>query len=259
MHSCIYEGRVRHRRYKPREHAFEYGMFMMYLDLEELPHLFNRFWFWSVSRLNIGYFDRRKHYGDPDTPLDISIRQLIQVQTGDYPVGPIRLLTHLRYFGYGFNPVSFYYCYDEEDKELEYIVAEVNNTPWDEQHCYVMDKHLNHGHGYNRRYKFDKQFHVSPFMDMKIHYDWFFSMPQNELVVHMRNLKDEVPVFDATMKMQAYAITSRTLSRALIRFPVITLKVVTAIYYQAFRLWLKKIPFHTHPDKKEALLSAKDQ
>ncbi len=258
MHSCIYEGQVRHRRFQPREHDFHYGLYMMYLDLDELPSVFKPFWLWSVGKPNLAFFDRRRHYGDLHRPLDECIRDLVQDKIGKRPIGPIRLLTHLRYYGYGFNPVSFYYCFDEQDKNLECIVAEVNNTPWGEQHCYVLHEDENSISQKKKRYQFDKCFHVSPFMEMDIAYDWHFSTPEKQLMVHMRNLRDDTRIFDATMVLAARPIKSSTLALVLLKYPLVTVKVIVAIHYQAFKLWLKKVPFYTHPDKKEAPSTAKD-
>lgn len=258
MHSCIYEGQVRHRRFQPAVHDFHYRLYMMYLDLDELPSVFKCFWLWSVDRPNLAFFDRRKHYGDPQRALHECVRDLVQDKTGQRPAGPIRLLTHLRYFGYGFNPVSFYYCFDEQDENLECIVAEVNNTPWGEQHCYVLDEASNHGGLRKKRYQFDKHFHVSPFMEMNLSYDWHFSAPQKQLMVHMRNLKDDERIFDATMVLKSRPISSATLTRVLLQYPLMTARVIIAIHYQALRLWLKKVPFYTHPDKKEAPPTAKE-
>ncbi|MCW8799364.1 MAG: DUF1365 domain-containing protein, partial [Desulfobacter sp.] len=124
MNSCIYEGQVRHRRFSPRSHQFSYRLYLLYLDLEELPELFDRYWLWSARRPNLAWFRRKDYMGDSSVPLDTTIRKTIHNATGIQPEGPIRLLTQLRYFGYGFNPVSFYYCYDREDKQLQTIVAE---------------------------------------------------------------------------------------------------------------------------------------
>ena len=137
FNSGIYEGTVRHRRFNPVLNGFQYRLFMMYLDLEELPTLIRDRWLWSVNKVNLAFFRRRDHLGDPRLPLDRSVRDLVEEQLGERPEGPIRLLTHLRYFGICFNPVSFYYCYDKDGRYVQTIVAEVHNTPWLEQHCYV--------------------------------------------------------------------------------------------------------------------------
>ena len=177
MESCIFEGRVRHTRRLPLRHVFSYRIFMMYLDLDELPGLFDRYWLWSASRRAPARFRREDHLGDPGQPLADCVRQLVERRSGRRPRGPIRLLTHLSYFGYCFNPVSFYYCYDESGTELEAIVAEVSNTPWGERHCYVLPAAASEQTGPALRFRPSKEMHVSPFMDMDIDYDWSFSPP----------------------------------------------------------------------------------
>jgi DUF1365 family protein len=225
---------------------------MLYLDLDELPTLFDRFWLWSSHRPNLAWHRRADHLGEPDRPLAESVRDYVEQGCGRRPRGPVRLLTHLRYFGHGFNPVSFYYCFDPTGNFVEHIVAEVNNTPWGEQHCYL----LNAGpEQRNRRmlcFELDKQFHVSPFMGMDIHYQWRMTQPGDRLLVHLQNYQEGDKLFDATLHLDRQPISSASLSGVLLRFPFMTMKIMVAIYYQALRLWLKKIPLHTHPGKKEA-------
>ena len=257
MKSCIYEGQVRHRRFTPREHSFEYKLFLMYLDLEESSTLFDRFWFWSTRRFNLAWFKRQDHMGDPKQSLVESVREKIFKATGVKTKGPIRLLTHFRYFGFGFNPVSFYYCFDEKDQSLEHIVCEVNNTPWGEQHIYVLDERDNTGEGEHLVFTQPKEFHVSPFMPMDMHYSWRFNQPKAHLNVHMENYRQQEKVFDATLTLKQAPISSFNLARVLVVYPLVTVKVVVGIYFEALRLWLKKIPFYSHPDEnKEAPKSA---
>lgn len=254
--SCIYVGQVRHRRFTPRDHKFSYKLFLMYLDLSELTSVFDRFWLWSVGKKNIASFHRKDHLGDKKLPLEQSVRNYIEEETGRRPSGPIRLLTHLSYFGFSFNPVSFYYCYDRDDEHLEFIVAEVNNTPWGEQYCYVLDSKNNKSENKMQRYFENKRFHVSPFMPMDMQYDWRFNTPDKTLSVHMENYQHGKKVFDATLKLKQRELTSRNLATALVQFPMVTMKIVIGIYYQALLLWLKKIPFVNHP-KEEAPESVK--
>lgn len=252
MHSCIYEGQVRHRRFSPRSHQFNYRLYLLYLDLAELPDLFDKYWFWSARLPNLAWFRRKDHMGDPAISLDTAIRKTIQEATGIQPEGPIRLLTHLRYFGYGFNPVSFYYCYDRDDRQLQTIVAEVNNTPWGEQHYYVLPANEHTDRSRHQRFHRQKEFHVSPFMPMDIDYDWLFSIPGKHLNVHMENHHSGTKIFDATLLLQRSPINSRNLARVLVQYPFMTGKVIVTIYWQALKLLLKKVPFYSHPDKKEA-------
>ena len=248
--SCIYEGRVRHRRFTPVEHAFDYRLFMMYLDLDEAPRVFSRRWFWAIGHRAVAWLKREDHLGDPALPLADAVRDLVAERTGRRPEGPIRLLTHLRYFGYCFNPVSFYYCYDASGERLETIVAEVNNTPWGEQHCYVLSGGEPVGEAGVHRYELGKAMHVSPFMPMDIDYDWRFSSPADALSVHMQNLRQGAKLFDATLTLTRTEIKGASLARVLVTYPWMTVKVMVAIHWQALKLWLKRVPFLVHPDKE---------
>jgi DUF1365 family protein len=251
MKSCIYEGQVRHRRFAPKTHEFNYRLFMMYVDLQELPVLFEKYWLWSAKGFNLAWFKRNDHVGDSASSLDEVVRDRVEEASGSRPQGPIRLLTHFRYFGFCFNPVSFYYCFDQSGEQLETIVCEVNNTPWGEQHLYVLDEKHNNGTDVKKRYQRSKAFHVSPFMPMDIEYDWLFSLPADRLNVHMRNFKEQEKLFDATLTLEQKSISSFNLARILLSYPVVTMKVVAAIYFEAARLWLKKTPFYSHPDSHQ--------
>ncbi len=257
MKSCIYKGRVSHRRFTPTPHEFRYSLFMMYLDLEELPNLFDRFLLWSVQRSNIASFRREDHLGDASRSLIDAVRDRVEVETGSRPVGPIRLLTHLRYFGLGFNPVSFYYCFDALDEKVEAILCEVNNTPWGEQHLYVLAENRNEGTSGRKLFRRQKEFHVSPYMPMDMDYEWRFATPDESLGVHMENYRDGEKVFDATLALRRAPINSLQLARALVQFPWVTGKVVAGIYFEALRLWLKKTPIYSHPDHKESPVRVK--
>ena len=213
----------------PVGHEFSYRMFMLYLDLDELPHLFDRRWLWSARRPALARFRREDHFGESRVPLSDSVRDLVARETGQRPAGPIRLLTHLRYFGHVFNPVSFYYCFDEDDSRVETIVAEVNNTPWGEQHCYVLPQSMNAGSNGHGRYFPEKVMHVSPFMQMDIDYDWRFNSPGEALTVHMENAREGRKIFDATLVLEREEINAASLARALTAYPVMTMKVVLAI------------------------------
>ena len=254
MNSSIYEGTIRHRRFAPVGNAFEYRLFLMYLDLEELPELFKPYHLWSHETFNLAYFRRRDHLGDPLVPLDVAVRDLVEKRVGFRPGGPIRMLTHLRYFGYCFNPVSFYYCFDADDKRVETIVTEIHNTPWLEEHPYVLGDLLNeHDRSEWRRFRFNKEFHVSPFMDMDIAYDWRFRVPGEKLNVHMINYRRGKRIFDASLALHRREINAAALSRTLIYYPLMTFKVTAMIYWQALRLRLKKAPFYNHPSKRRLL------
>ena len=252
MHSAIYEGTIRHRRFRPTVNQFRYPIFMMYVDLMELQDIFNAHIFWSVDRFNLAYFHRADHTGNPQVSLDQTIRTLVAERNGRSLLGPIRLLTHFRYLGHCFNPVSFYYCFDKEGDKVQTIVAEVNNTPWREQYCYVLDEGHNEGKGHWKRFRFIKDFHVSPFMAMSQDYDWRFAEPTNTIRVHMDTYERGKQMFDATLNLQRREMTRSRLNYVLIRYPIQTLAILARIYRQAFKLWRKHVPAYTHPAKIKA-------
>ncbi len=253
MHSRIYEGTIRHRRLLPRPNHFQYRIFFLYLDLAELNTVFSCHPLWSAGRVNAAYLRRRDHFGDPRKSIERSVRDLVTRQVGEEPSGPIRMLTHLRYWGVCFNPATFYYIYDSAGGRVETIVVEIHNTPWGERHCYVLGSSDNvHTQAQWRRYRFDKAFHVSPFIDMDIRYDWRFREPGEGLHIHMIDHQDGQRIFDATLTLRRRSISRPALTQMLIKYPFMTVKVSAMIYFQALRLVLKKTPFFDHPRKRAA-------
>jgi DUF1365 family protein len=234
-------------------HAFAYPVLMVCIDLAELDEVFRGRWFWSTQGPAWAWLRRADFLGDSSVPLDQAVRDRVEAETGRRPTGPVRLLSTLRMFGLSFNPVSFYYCYDAAGEAIEAIVAEITNTPWNERHAYVLAASAaSPGSGAKTlRWRFGKNFHVSPFMPMSIGYDWRFTAPASRLAVHMRNEGDAgALLFDATLLLERREIGTASLALALLRFPFASLRVLIAIYWQALRLKLKRVPFHTHPAKR---------
>jgi uncharacterized protein len=244
LHSSLYVGHVRHRRFFPRRHEFRYTLFMVYLDLAELDTAFRGRWLWSARRPALAWFRRRDHFGDPNLPLDTSVRDLVEKQTGRRPHGPIRLLTNLRYFGYCINPISVYYCFTADGAEIDMLVAEVTNTPWGERVGYVLDVAGQTG---KQHTEFQKMMHVSPFMPMDLRYGWHSTTPGPHLAVHLDVFKGQSRLLDATLSLRRQPLESRNMAGVLIRFPWMTLKVIAAIYWEALRLLWKRIPLFPHP------------
>tara|TARA_Y100001970_G_C14203095_1_gene842338 strand:+ start:1146 stop:1904 length:759 start_codon:yes stop_codon:yes gene_type:complete len=243
----IYTGTIVHRRFTPFNHFFNYPLFMAFIDLDTVNSFLKKSWFWNVNKKALIAFHREDYHGKPDTDLSESVRETVYKSIGKEIKGPIRLLTHLRYFGYCFNPVSFYYCYDEMDSEVEVIMAEVTNTPWKERYPYVI--HEKYGKSHSLTANFEKKLHVSPFWGMDHEYEWMFTQPGKDLFVNMKNFKSNQKVFDATLKMKRMLFTKRELLKQVFRFPFITSVVVFRIHFQAFKLWIKKAQFFVHPNK----------
>lgn len=251
LHSALYTGWVRHRRLAPRAHAFSYRLFLLWLDLDEVERVFAGRWFWSARGPNLAWWRRADHLGDPAQPLAEAVRDEVARQSGVRPAGPIRLLTHPRYFGFGFNPVSLFYCYAADGETLEAIVAEVTNTPWRERHAYVLAMTANLGTPKKPAFRQAKTFHVSPFLPMDLEYVWRLTRPGANLLLHMEDLEQGSKVFDATLNLHRQALSGANLARALLRFPFMTGQVMLGIYWQALRLWLKGMPVFDHPPARD--------
>jgi DUF1365 family protein len=247
-HSAIYEGVVTHRRRTPVAHAFRMRLFLMYLDLGELPQLFDGHPLWSARGPALARFRRADYLGDPATPLDEAVRDLVQERLGFRPAGPVRMLAHLRYLGHCFNPVAFYWCFAPDGERVEAVVAEVTNTPWGERHAYVAAGAGNADHVLESRH--EKALHVSPFMQMEIAYRWRVGTPGERLAVRIENHDAEgALVFDAQLALRRRPITSASLTRVLVRHPAMTLRALAGIYGQALRLRLKGARWHAHPGR----------
>jgi DUF1365 family protein len=246
---ALYVGRLRHRRFRPRPHAFTYHLFMALVDVDHIDEQMRMSRLTSVNRFNWASFDDRDHLGDPILPL----RQRLTADAATHglvlPSGPVYLLTHLRYLGYNFNPISFYYCFDASGK-LGLIAAEVHST-FGELRTYWLPLSDAEATPNAFRCRARKSMHVSPFMAMDLHYEFVLTPPGSTLVAHMHTIDpaDAVagPFFDATLTLDRRPWTPRELHRVLGRHPWMTAKVIAAIHWQALRLWLKGVPGYPHP------------
>jgi DUF1365 family protein len=246
--SAVYEGWVRHRRFEPVRHSFRYRFFLTYLDLAELPELFDRFPLYSARRAAPARFRRSDYLGDPARPLDECARDAVEAETGARPPGPVRLLTGLRYLGHSFNPVSFYYCFDAAGERVEAIVAEVENIPWGERHAYVLAR--GESEGKVLADEFDKTLHVSPLMGMDQTYAFRATEPGARLSVQIesRPRQGDGKSFDATLSLRRRELSRGLMSGLLARYPAMSLQVVAKIYAQSLRLKLKGARYFPHPD-----------
>ena len=240
-------GTVRHRRFTPRQHQFSYPVFLALLDIDRIPDLMRVSALTSYNRWNWAAYDERDHFGDPSRPLRERLHADAREAGLQVPEGPIYLLTHLRYLGYCFNPVSFFYCHDT-DGSLRTVLAEVNNT-FGETRNYWLSPAVEAGRATARskRYHTPKDFHVSPFNQLRQSYEWVLAPPGDRTVVHMNTVDQGRIVMDATMTLRYRPWTAAEIRRVLVRFPFVTAKVMAAIHYEALRLYLKGVPFVPHP------------
>ncbi|HEX3451880.1 MAG TPA: DUF1365 domain-containing protein [Solirubrobacteraceae bacterium] len=246
--SCFYEGSLRHRRHGAVRDELHHRLCLAYIDLDELPHLFDGRLLWSARRPAIAWFRRADYLGARDVPLAAAVRELVRERAAIELDGPIRLLTHVRQLGHCFNPVSFYYCFDATGERVRAVVAEVTNTPWRERHAYVMAV-AEHAPGGVMRGVFAKALHVSPLLGMDHTYEWRLTEPRERLSVHITAVAKAGgdPVFDATLALRRREMTAGELRRVLARHPAPTLRVTAQIYAHALRLRVRGARWHAHP------------
>lgn len=244
MNSSLCTGWVSHKRLTPRPHAFRYRIGMFYLDLDEQPWLLGLSRWLGRSRLaplcwrESDYLPALTRGG---MPLAQAARQLVGQATGKAPEGAVHLLTQPRCWGLSFNPVSFYFCHDR-DGQLTAILLEVRNTPWRERFHYVLPVQP----GLPRRFRVAKAFHVSPFMPLDMEYRLHFCRDAQRVRIHMQNWRAGQPVFTANLALEHQALNRATLHQYLLVFPWMSLRTLSAIYWQALRLLVKRTPIHDH-------------
>ena len=240
--SCLYVGTIRHRRAEPRR-EFRHRLTLAYVDLEELPRLLDgRLLAPGPGALR---FRRRDYLGGRELPLAAAVAQRLAELGAPEPRGPIRLLTQLRSWGMCFNPVSFYYCFAQDGKTLQTVLAEVTNTPWGERHSYAVAPAPDGSR--LLRGTFDKQLHVSPFMGMDHVYETRATTPAQTLSVHIESRRGEQKAFDATLAMERRELTAASARAVTLRYPLATARVLALIYGHAVALKLAGARVYPHP------------
>lgn len=269
--SAVYVGRLRHRRFSPTEHEFEYPVSMLYLDLDEIEEIFSGPFLSSGRRPAPWWFRRKDFLG----PVNLSLRGAVESRINRYHSesgtgatrahfnGPIRLMTTVRNIGLSFNPISVYHCFDSTGRGVDTVVAEVTNTPWHRRHSYVIPVQTDSGSA-SIQHRFVKKLHVSPFNPMSIEYRWRSTVPAERAVIHMdaRTVlspsravpsgcdpehSDHSPFFDATLNLERTTDTLDEIRRSMFRRPLSSWSTVFRIYSEAFRLWRKGVPVHDNP------------
>lgn len=235
--SSVFVGSVAHTRLAPRKRAFKYPVYMLYLDLEELENprraarIFGGTRWFGVERPAPASFSRADFLGDPARPLSECVRDLVEKEISERPLGPIRLLANPKTFGYQFNPIAVYYVFDD-DEHLTHVVADVTNMPWRESCAYVFTADAVG----NVDGTAEKLMHVSPFLEMDYEYRLRTSAPGDALTLSVSNSRDGAIEFAAGLKLTRRGSEASDLRRTLLRFPAMALQVTARIFWQALKM-----------------------
>lgn len=235
--SGLFVGTLRHRRFTPVPHAFTYPVFMPLLDIDRLPELMKVSRLTGCNRWNWATFDDRDHLGDPARPLRERLVAEADRHGIDLPHGPIFLLTNLRYLGYCFNPVSFFYFFDRAGG-LRLSVAEVNNTFGGSRTYWLRPDSGSRGF----RSVAAKSLEVSPFLPMDLEYRFALTPPAERLVAHIGAIDAGSLALDATLSLVRRPWNAKEIRRQLARQPAATAQVMARIHWQALKLWWKGVP-----------------
>jgi DUF1365 family protein len=235
--SGLFVGTLRHRRFRPVAHTFTYPLFMALLDIDRVSELMHVSAVTSYNRWNWASFDDRDHLGDPSRPLRDRLVVDATRHGIELPTGPIFLLTHLRYLGYCFNPVSFFYCFDRAER-LQVVLAEVRNTFGGSHRYWLRPDPASR----TFRAAAAKSLYVSPFMPVDQEYAFAFTPPAGRLVAHMETSQAGSVGFDATLSLERRPWNATEIRRVLVRYPAMTARVMAGIHWQALKLWWKGVP-----------------
>ncbi len=249
--SALYVGSVMHRRFTPRAHRFRYRAFWMLLDLDQLAPLSKRLRFFSYGRFNLLSLFNSDHGDGSEVPLSIQVARNLKESGIDLKGGKVRLLCMPRVLGYGFNPISIYFC-QYPDGALAAIIYEVHNT-FGQRHSYLIPVTSNTRTIHQRC---AKEFYVSPFMDMEMQYQFWTRMPGDQIAISIRADKSSQPIMSARLAGARRELSDFSLLRAFLMIPILTFKVITAIHFEALRLWLKGLNARARPAPPEQRVTA---
>ncbi len=243
MDSALYIGKVFHQRFVPKKHAFDYRIFLFWLNLDEIATVERNVKGFSTRPWSLVRFKREDYLGNPKTALKTAVLERMSELANKRLDGKVFMLGQARMFGMYFSPVNFYYL-QQDDGNFSHLLAEVSNTPWNERHHYLVDL--------NNQIDCDKAFHVSPFNPLDMQYHWKIMQPKQQLALALSCSKGEKH-FEASLNLTKRELNSKTLSRVLMSIPSMTIKTVVGIYWQALKLFLKGTPFYGHSSEKDEI------
>ena len=255
LSSSIYDTRISHRRRRPKKHKLKYSAFYLLLDLDELDRMHRSLTWFSCNSFNIFSFYDRDHGPGRNEPLRPWVEHHLQKAGIGLDGGSIKLLCLPRILGYVFNPISIYYCH-HSDGRLVAVLYQVSNT-FGQRHTYLFgvdedgDKAIKHGCG--------KRLYVSPFIENSGRYEFTMKPPGKELYLHIRQADNDGPMLDAWINGQKQHITDRKMLSCLIRYPLLTLKVMAGIHWEALQLWLKGIGLVDRPPPPDETVTIVDK
>lgn len=242
--AAIYSGAVMHHRMKPRVHRFSYSVFTVLLDLDRLDEADQKSRLFSVNHMNLLSFHEKDHGNGGFASLRHCVDALLAAQDVERP-HRVLLLAYPRILGYGFNPLSVYYAFDSNDQLLA-LIYEVRNT-FGDMHTYVAPVKAGEVNEAGIRQQADKEFYVSPFLDMQQKYYFRMVPPDESVRIRILEKDKKGPVLSATFAGDWKPFTTVSLARECMRVPFLSFKVMAAIHWEAFKLWLKRVPFHKRP------------
>jgi len=241
--SSLYKTKIFHRRRRPKSHRLSYGAFFLLLDIDELDQMHRRLRWFSYNSFNVFSFYDRDHGPGTSEPLRPWVEHYLDQAGVDLEGGSIQMLSMPRILGYVFNPITVYYCY-HRDGQMRAVLYEVSNT-FGQRHSYLFS--VDGSNHEVLKHSCDKKFYVSPFIDVAGRYEFSLKRPAKELYLHIRQTDQDGPLLDAWVNGEKSHISDRELLLCLVRYPLLTLKVIAGIHWEALKLWLKGMRIVARP------------